>query len=87
MATIYVLFHPQKDFTGFIGGVGFQDGRGSTSDEIDANSLVKKAGCKKMTLEEYKQTLKKKKADVKEQKGEEKAPETKQAKAESKAKK
>jgi len=41
MARIYILKHPNASFSGFVYGVKFQNGRGSTSSELDRNALVK----------------------------------------------
>lgn len=65
--TIYILVHPQKNYTGLQGGIEFDSGIGSTNSEIDANNLVNKFKCEKMTLEEFKAQRSKKKTDAKEE--------------------
>jgi len=41
---IYTLKHPSKELNGMFGAVGFQNGRGSTSNKVDADLCVK-LGC------------------------------------------
>jgi hypothetical protein len=43
---IYLLEIPGSEFTGFMGGVDFSHGKGSTSSKADADRLVVKAGCR-----------------------------------------
>lgn len=80
---IYILKHPKSDFTGISFGVGFDNGRGSTSSKYDRDRLVK-AGCKDLTkkaaaaAEASKKKAAKKekeKAEETEEKTEEEAPE------------
>jgi len=47
--TIYILLHKDKDFTGFVHGVGFESGRGATSSTRDRNFLVNKMKFKDVT--------------------------------------
>ncbi len=42
---IYILKHSDSDFSGTVCGVGFSNGRGSTSSKFDKDRCVK-AGCK-----------------------------------------
>ncbi len=74
MDTIYILRHKDPKFSGYQLGVGFHEGRGATSSERDAKTLVDKHGCKDVTKEYW---AKKKKTDALA-----KARETKKAKAE-----
>ncbi len=78
MGTIFILKHKDSKFTGYMLGVGFFEGRGSTSSDRDAKTLVDKHGCKDVTAEYW---AKKKKTDALE-----KAREVKKANAESKKK-
>jgi hypothetical protein len=55
---IYILKHPQKDFSGFIHGVQFYKGIGSTSSELDRNALVK-GGSKFPPIEDITSSYKK----------------------------
>jgi len=57
---IYILELPQSDFTdlmgskdtGFMGGVDFQKGKGSTSSKADADRLVSVFGCRIVEVKE-----------------------------------
>jgi hypothetical protein len=44
--TVYVLEIPGSGFTGFMGGVDFCKGRGSTSSRADALLLAARNGCR-----------------------------------------
>ena len=45
---IYILKHSDSDFSGTLCGVGFSDGRGSTSSTFDRDRCIKN-GCKDIT--------------------------------------
>ena len=45
---IYILKHGNPDFSGTLCGVGFSNGRGSTSSKFDSDRCVKR-GCKDIT--------------------------------------
>ena len=45
---IYILKHTNPDFSGTLCGVGFSNGRGSTSSKFDSDRCVKR-GCKDIT--------------------------------------
>ena len=45
---IYILKHSNSDFSGTLCGVGFSNGRGSTSSKFDKDRCVKN-GCKDIT--------------------------------------
>lgn len=45
---IYILKHSDSDFSGTLCGVGFSDGRGSTSSSFDRDRCIKN-GCKDIT--------------------------------------
>lgn len=81
---IYILKHSNPDFSGTLCGIGFSNGRGSTSSTFDRDRCVKN-GCKDIT-EKVKsiQTAQKKKEEAKAAKAE-KATELKKKKAEEKA--
>jgi hypothetical protein len=40
---IYIIEHSDKKFTGFLGGVDYHNGKGSTSDPVAARTA--QAGC------------------------------------------
>ena len=42
---VYILKIPGSGFTGFMGGVDFYGGKGSTSSKADADRLIAKCGC------------------------------------------
>ncbi len=74
MDTIFILKHKDPKFSGYQLGVGFFEGKGSTSSERDARTLIEKGICKDTTKEEE---AKRKKAEAVA-----KAKETKKANAE-----
>lgn len=37
---VYILKHRDKDFTGFLAGIGFENGRGSTSSYFDVQQAI-----------------------------------------------
>jgi len=83
---IYILKHSNSDFSGTLCGVGFSNGRGSTSSTFDRDRCVKN-GCKDIT-EKVKsiQVAQKKKEEAKATKAE-KAEDKKKKDADKKAEK
>lgn len=67
---IYILKHQNSDFSGTLCGVGFSNGRGSTSSAFDKDRCVKN-GCKDITAKvESIQAAQKKKEEAKAAKAE-----------------
>jgi hypothetical protein len=50
--SIYILELPKSDLTGFMGGVDFCGGRGSTNSKADADRLVSVFGCRIVEVKE-----------------------------------
>lgn len=48
MTNIYILKHPKSGFNGYVHGVAFSNGRGSTNSKHDVDFCVSK-GCKDIT--------------------------------------
>jgi len=81
---IYILKHSNSDFSGTLCGVGFSNGRGSTSSTFDRDRCVKN-GCKDITGKVKSiQAAQKKKEEAKAAKAD-KATELKKKKDEEKA--
>ncbi len=76
MATIYILKHPQPGFTGYVLGVGFDNGRGSTNSKTDADNCIAK-GCKDITGGDEPDEVKKESKQEKTKKAKSKAKEKK----------
>lgn len=50
--TVYILRHPNKNFSGTFFGIGFHKGRGSTNSSVDKNRLVQN-GCRDVTQKHW----------------------------------
>lgn len=79
---IYILSHREKGFTGFVHGVGFENGRGSTVSKRDRDYLVKKLKFKDITQQYWAAQAKKKAAEEKKKKKVEKKEAGSEEKAE-----
>jgi hypothetical protein len=71
--TIYILLHKEKGFTGFVHGVGFENGRGATSSTRDRNFLVNKMKFKDVTGPYWEEKREEKEAAKKKAEAEKKA--------------
>jgi len=81
---IYILKHSNSDFSGTLCGVGFDQGRGSTSSTFDRDRCIKK-GCKEITNQWNASVAAKKKKEEGKAAKAQKAEDLKTKKAEEKA--